>query len=58
MRLRLNKMKADVNLVVEDIGRRTKGFSGAEVVELCDQAVRVALLENRNADKLELRHFE
>lgn len=51
-------MKVSVDLDIEDIGRRTKGFSGAEVVELCDQAVREALLENRNADKLESRHFQ
>ncbi|CAG9538084.1 unnamed protein product [Cercopithifilaria johnstoni] len=57
LRIRLNQMKVSVDLDVEDIGRRTKGFSGAEVVELCDQAVREALLENRDADKLEFRHF-
>uniref|UniRef100_A0A0R3RWW6 AAA domain-containing protein n=1 Tax=Elaeophora elaphi TaxID=1147741 RepID=A0A0R3RWW6_9BILA len=58
LRIRLNQMKVSVDLDVEDIGRRTEGFSGAEVVELCDQAVRQALLENRNADKLEFRHFQ
>ncbi|VDK74745.1 unnamed protein product [Onchocerca ochengi] len=57
LRIRLSQMKVNVELDVEDIGRKTTGFSGAEVVELCDQAVREALLENRNADKLESRHF-
>ncbi|VBB30979.1 unnamed protein product [Acanthocheilonema viteae] len=58
LRIRLNQMKVSIDLDVEDMGRRTKGFSGAEVVELCNQAVREALLENRNADKLEFRHFD
>ncbi|KAM3716247.1 ATPase family protein [Dirofilaria immitis] len=57
LRIRLSQMKVDIELDVEDIGKRTKGFSGAEVVELCDQAVREALLENKNANKLESRHF-
>lgn len=51
-------MKVSTDLDVEDIGKKTKGFSGAEVVELCDQAVREALLENIHADKLEFRHFQ
>ncbi|VDK74621.1 unnamed protein product [Litomosoides sigmodontis] len=58
LRIRLNQMKVSVDLDVDNIGRKTKGFSGAELVELCNQAVREALLENRDADKLEFRHFD
>ncbi|VDO18131.1 unnamed protein product [Brugia timori] len=57
MRIRLNQMQVTIDLDVEDISKRTEGFSGAEVVELCDQAVREALLENRDANRLEFRHF-
>ncbi|VIO99402.1 ATPase, AAA family protein [Brugia malayi] len=57
LRIRLNQMQVTIDLDVEDISKRTEGFSGAEVVELCDQAVREALLENRDANRLEFRHF-
>lgn len=45
-----------VNL--EELARKTKDFSGADIAALCREAGMFALRENINADTVEAKHFE
>jgi transitional endoplasmic reticulum ATPase len=45
-----------VNL--EELARKTKDFSGADIAALCREAGMFALRENINADQVEAKHFE
>ncbi|VDN05810.1 unnamed protein product [Thelazia callipaeda] len=58
LRIRLSKVKVESNFDMMDIGKKTEGFSGAELIELCEQAVREALMEDRAAHELHSRHFD
>ncbi|KAI8811343.1 P-loop containing nucleoside triphosphate hydrolase protein [Cladochytrium replicatum] len=57
-RIRLEKMSADVDVDVESLVTQTEGFSGAEVVSVCQEAALCALEENWDAEKVQRRHFE
>jgi len=49
----------DVNL--EELAKKTKGFSGADLEALCRESAMLALRENiknKKVDKIEKRHFE
>jgi transitional endoplasmic reticulum ATPase len=49
----------DVNL--EELAKKTKGFSGADLEALCRESAMLALrenIENKKVDKVEKRHFE
>ena len=45
-----------VNL--EELARKTKDFSGADIAALCREAGMFALRENINANTVETKHFE
>ncbi len=46
----------DVDL--EKLAEKTEGYTGADIEAVCREAAMIALRENLNADKVELRHFE
>lgn len=43
---------------LEEVAKRLEGFSGAEVVLVCQEAGIAAIMENQETDKVEKRHFE
>jgi transitional endoplasmic reticulum ATPase len=45
----------DVDLA--ELARRTEGYSGADIAEVCRKAGRIALRENPNAEVVAMRHF-
>ena len=45
----------DVDLT--ELARRTEGYSGADIAEVCRKAGRIALRENPNAEVVAMRHF-
>jgi len=45
----------DVDL--EELAKRTKGYSGADIAEVCRKAGRLALREDLGAERVEWRHF-
>ncbi|HIP58259.1 MAG TPA: AAA family ATPase, partial [Archaeoglobus profundus] len=45
----------DVNL--EELAELTEGYVGADIEAVCREAVMLALRENINAEKVEMRHF-
>ncbi|CAI4047054.1 hypothetical protein SKDZ_12G4230 [Saccharomyces kudriavzevii ZP591] len=43
---------------LQELAARTKGYSGAEVVLLCQEAGLAAIMEDLDVTKVEFRHFE
>jgi SpoVK/Ycf46/Vps4 family AAA+-type ATPase len=57
LRIRMRRMSAgDVD--VEVVARMADGFSGAEVVAICQEAAMLAMEEDVHAEKVEQKHFE
>jgi len=46
----------DVNL--EELARRTEGYSGADIAEICRKAGRLAIREDLNAAEVRMKHFQ
>ncbi|MBW9222012.1 CDC48 family AAA ATPase [Methanothermococcus sp. SCGC AD-155-C09] len=46
----------DVDL--KKLAEKTEGYTGADIEAICREAAMIALREDINADKVELRHFE
>ena len=47
-----------INVDLENLARRTEGFSGADIAALCREAGMYALRENIDIERVEMRHFE
>ncbi|KAJ2827008.1 AAA+-type ATPase [Coemansia erecta] len=58
LRLQLRKIAAASDVDVAGLTRRTDGFSGAEVVSLCQEAGIEAMNENPDAQCVEMKHFD
>ena len=43
---------------LEHLVTRTEGFVGADLEALCREAAMIAMRENKDAEKVEMRHFE
>jgi len=48
-------LASDVDLA--ELARRTEGYSGADIAEVCRKAGRIALRENPKAEAVTMRHF-
>ena len=46
----------DVDL--EELARRTEGYSGADIAEICRKAGRLAIREDLNATEVRMKHFQ
>jgi len=46
------------NVELKELAAKTDGFVGADLENLCREAAMIALRENREADIVEMRHFE
>ncbi|HVO78217.1 MAG TPA: ATPase, partial [Methanomassiliicoccales archaeon] len=46
------------NVDIKILASRTEGFVGADIMNLCREAAMIALRENKDADIVEMRHFE
>ena len=46
------------NVDINVLAARTEGFVGADIMNLCREAAMVALRENKDADIVEMKHFE
>ncbi|KAJ2676028.1 AAA+-type ATPase [Coemansia sp. RSA 1085] len=58
LRLQFRKITVASDVDVVDLAQRTSGFSGAEMVSLCQEAGIEAMAQNPNAEYVEMRHFD
>ena len=56
-RVHTRGMALDDDVDLEELARRTKGYSGADIAELCRRAGRLALREDLSARRIQWRHF-
>ncbi|HIQ32014.1 MAG TPA: AAA family ATPase [Methanothermococcus okinawensis] len=52
------KMPLAEDVDLEKLAEKTEGYTGADIEAICREAAMIALRENINADKVEMRHFE
>jgi transitional endoplasmic reticulum ATPase len=50
-------MALDEDVDLEELARRTNGYSGADIAEVCQKAGRLALREDMSARRIKWRHF-
>lgn len=58
LNIKFRKMKLDEDVDIENLARRTDGYSGADLVKICDEAVLAAMRENLGIRSVGWRHFE
>ncbi len=58
LKIHTRNMPLDKDVDLEELARRTDGYSGADLELLCREAGLLALRENINADRVSWRHFE
>jgi transitional endoplasmic reticulum ATPase len=52
------KMPLADDVDLEKLAEKTEGYTGADIEAVCREAAMLALRENINAEKVEMRHFE
>ncbi|KAJ3103391.1 hypothetical protein HDU96_009292 [Phlyctochytrium bullatum] len=57
LRIQTGKMACAPDVDIADLARKTEGYSGAEVVAICQEAAYKAMEEDANAKQVEHRHF-
>ena len=50
-------MPLDKDVDLNELARRTEGYTGADIAAVCREAAMSALRDNINADKIPARHF-
>ncbi|XP_064482187.1 ATPase family gene 2 protein homolog A-like [Ornithodoros turicata] len=58
LRINLNKRPVDQDVDLDELAQRTEGYSGAEVVAVCQEAAMKALEEDITATAIRKSHFE
>lgn len=49
-------ISSEVNL--DELAQKTDGYSGAEIVNICDEAIHYAMRESFDIDAVGKRHFD
>ncbi len=57
LNIKFKKMKLDEEVDIEILARNTDGYSGADLIKICDEAVLAAMREDLGIDSVKLRHF-
>lgn len=58
LRIKTGKMSVSDEVDMDELASRTDGFSGAEIVNLCDEAIHYAMRESFDIEAVGKRHFE
>ncbi|KAJ3405316.1 spermatogenesis associated protein 5 [Chytridiales sp. JEL 0842] len=58
LRIQTKRMSCDSNVQIDELAEMTQGYSGAEVVAVCQEAAMNAMEEDLNAEHVSRRHFE
>ena len=57
-RIKLSKMSCEEGMDLEQLVEKSVGFSGAEIVNVCEEAGMKCLRENINSDTIRMQHLE
>ncbi|KAI5804611.1 P-loop containing nucleoside triphosphate hydrolase protein [Pyronema omphalodes] len=58
LNIKLKKMSVAEDVDIGELARRLDGCSGAEIVNVCDEAVHAAMRESFEIENVAMRHFE
>ncbi|KAK6357939.1 AAA+-type ATPase [Orbilia blumenaviensis] len=58
LNIKFRKMKLGDDVDVQILAGKTDGYSGADLVKICDEAVLAAMREDLEIDSVKWRHFE
>ncbi|KAF3939753.1 Spastin [Dactylella cylindrospora] len=58
LNIKFKKMKLGEDVDIQILAGKTEGYSGADLVKICDEAVLAAMREDLNIDSVKWRHFE
>ncbi|KAL7272358.1 AAA+-type ATPase [Rhizina undulata] len=58
LKIKMKNMSVSEDVDIEDLATRTDGYSGAEIVNICDEAIHFAMRESFEIDAVGKRHFE
>ncbi|KAF3273673.1 AAA+-type ATPase [Orbilia oligospora] len=56
--IKFRKMKLGEDVDIQVLAGKTDGYSGADLVKICDEAVLAAMREDLGIDSVKWRHFE
>lgn len=57
-RIKLSKMPVDDDVNIDSLVERTKGYSGAEIHAICQEAAMYALEDNLNIESIAWKYFD
>ncbi|KAK6532342.1 AAA+-type ATPase [Arthrobotrys megalospora] len=58
LNIKFRKMKLGEDVDIQVLAGKTDGYSGADLVKICDEAVLAAMREDLGIDSVKWRHFE
>ncbi|EPS36998.1 hypothetical protein H072_9445 [Dactylellina haptotyla CBS 200.50] len=58
LNIKFAKMKLDEDVDIQVLASRTEGYSGADLIKICDEAVLGAMREDLEIESVKWRHFE
>ncbi|KAF8250853.1 AAA-domain-containing protein [Wilcoxina mikolae CBS 423.85] len=58
LKIKTRKMAISPEVDIEELADRLDGFSGAEIVNICDEAIHYAMRESFDVEAVGKRHFE
>jgi len=58
LNIKTSKMAVAEDVDLDEVGERLDGFSGAEIVNICDEAIHYAMRESFDVEAVGKRHFD
>ena len=58
LKIHTRNMPLAKDVSIEEIAKKTEGYSGADLAAVCKEAALTALRENKNAKEVKAKHFE
>ena len=58
LKIKTRKMAISPDIVITNLAERLDGFSGAEIVNICDEAIHYAMRESFDIDAVGTTHFD
>lgn len=58
LEIKARKMAISAHVDIDELAHRLDGFSGAEIVNICDEAIHYAMRESFDIEAVDKRHFD